>query len=150
MNQTKLLNFDNFPVFANCECLEFHDNPTLPSELAKIPTFFPRLQELSLAGCTNLLALPDLDFVAFLPDLQILNLDPCPLTEMTPTYRSPIFEKLPNLLKIDRLNRQGEEVPSDDEEDEQAQEWIREFYDSVKTGDEIQDDPHEYQPSRGN
>lgn len=154
LNETKLVSFDNLPIFTACEALEFHDNPTLPSELAKIPTHFPALRELSLCGCTHLSSLQDLEFIVrtddsspqgFLPELRVLDLEPTTLTESLPNYRSEIFDRVPNLELIDRLNRAGDEVASDD--DEQAQEWIHEFYDSLQTGQPIGDDDGDYEPN---
>ncbi|CDW79466.1 u2 snrnp-specific a protein [Stylonychia lemnae] len=126
MNQTQIKSTNNFPDAPNLVRLELNDNKLPGSELKNLSKY-TQLRTLKFAG--NLIKdFNDLDSLSSLQHLVSLDLAGNPIAEKD-NYKEKLFEIFPNLQILDSYDRDGNEVLSEDEEDED--------YDDELEGEEI-------------
>ncbi|KAF8820414.1 putative lanp [Cardiosporidium cionae] len=109
-NRTSLVSIVGFLPMDTVKFLELTDNH-LHEGLESLATAFPNLKRLELGG-NYFKTLADIKPLHVLPDLEWLGLEMNPIAE-TPNYRASVFECLPKLQILDRIDRNG--VEFDDE-----------------------------------
>ncbi|KAH8584896.1 U2 snrnp-specific A [Cryptosporidium sp. chipmunk genotype I] len=117
LNATGLQRLDNFPLLENLKVLEIQDNHI--SGGLDILRNYKNLRCLLLGG-NKIRDFSELIVLKELPKLETLSLLLNPIAEKnSESYRSIVFETLPNLQILDEMNKEGKEVEDygyDDEE----------------------------------
>eukprot|EP00382_Lankesteria_abbotti_P002478 CAMPEP_0113846148 /NCGR_PEP_ID=MMETSP0372-20130328/1148_1 /TAXON_ID=340204 /ORGANISM="Lankesteria abbotti" /LENGTH=281 /DNA_ID=CAMNT_0000815263 /DNA_START=73 /DNA_END=918 /DNA_ORIENTATION=- /assembly_acc=CAM_ASM_000359 len=143
LNQTSLCKIDEFPVLPKLKILELQDNMlSARSNLDTVVDKLNQLQDLSLAG-NKFQNVEDLTFLKSFPKLRRLELELNPVAVSDPdSYRTKMFELVPQLTAIDNVNKQGvadedEDDDDDDDDDDDAPAGDAVTADGVATGDTV-------------
>ncbi|OII74537.1 uncharacterized protein cubi_00090 [Cryptosporidium ubiquitum] len=116
LNATGLQKLDNFPLLENLKVLEIQDNHI--SGGLDILQNYKNLRCLLLGG-NKIKDFSELIVLKELPKLETLSLLLNPIAEKnSESYRSIVFETLPNLQILDEMNKEGKEVEDYGYEDE--------------------------------
>lgn len=114
MNDASISSLSSMPALNNLATLKLSDNK-IKSGLESL-TKLSALEKLYLGGNQ----IPDLDSLEplkKLSKLEWLDLEGNPVTKL-PGYTDKVFEMLPALMVLDGCNRDGEELPDNDDDDE--------------------------------
>lgn len=116
LNNCGLKDLENLPKIAKLTRLELCDNKigTLPSDLVK---GLEDLATLKLAG-NEIASLDALEPLKALKKLRCLDLDGCPIQDKCEDYKTKLFEMFGTQLEVlDGRDKEGNSVPSDDDDD---------------------------------
>ena len=116
MNICKLSSLNDLPTLPSLYKLSLNDNSLTTIE--GLSKKCPALLELSLSGNAKITTIDQLNEIAKFSSIMRLELEGCAITKQT-SYREKIFKLSDSLEVIDGFNKQGEEVPDDDEEDDE-------------------------------
>lgn len=105
---------EGFPALPVLMSLELSDNRI--SGGLKALAGLSKLTELNLGG-NKIASLDELNDIKHLPLLQI-DLEGNPCADESEEYRIKVFEMFPQLMLLDRKDREGDEVEEDSDEDE--------------------------------
>jgi hypothetical protein len=114
MNDASISSLSSMPALNNLATLKLSDNK-IKSGLDSL-TKLSALEKLYLGG-NQIPDLESLDPLKKLSKLEWLDLEGNPVTKV-PGYTEKVFEMLPALMVLDGCNRDGEELPDNDDDDE--------------------------------
>ncbi len=114
MNDASISSLSSMPALNNLATLKLSDNK-IKSGLESL-TKLSALEKLYLGG-NQIPDLESLDPLKKLSKLEWLDLEGNPVTKV-PGYTEKVFEMLPALMVLDGCNRDGEELPDNDDDDE--------------------------------
>lgn len=136
LNATGLQRLDNFPLLENLKVLEIQDNHI--SGGLDILQNYKNLRCLLLGG-NKIKDFSELIVLKELPKLETLSLLLNPIAEKnSESYRSIVFETLPNLQILDEMNKEGKEVEDYGYDDEE----VEIIDDDTEGGDEEETSVH--------
>eukprot|EP00347_Sterkiella_histriomuscorum_P009084 403342577 len=125
MNSTQLKSIANLPKMVKLERLELNDNKigsSSDSLLSLIPDLYENLRVLKISN-NSIKTIEEIQGLAKCPKLESLDLSNNPIvTELGEEYTAKIREMLPKLDILDGLNRDGNEVVSEDESEDDEEE----------------------------
>ncbi|KAK6590290.1 U2 snrnp-specific A [Cryptosporidium xiaoi] len=108
LNATGLQKLDNFPQLENLRVLELQDNHI--SGGLDVLLNYKNLRCLLLGG-NKIRDFTELCLLKELPNLETLSILLNPIAENNPdSYRSIVFETIPNLVVLDEMDKDGKEV----------------------------------------
>lgn len=125
-----LKSLKNMPHLPNLKVLELQDNQLIGNDLNEIVDLYPKLYKLNLQN-NKISSYDYLQPLVKFTKIQKINLTNNPLSEKRDYKRDKIYEIIPQLIVVDKQDKDGNDVEStiDDEEDE----------------DEIDDIPSDYE-----
>ncbi|TRY53285.1 U2 snrnp-specific A protein [Cryptosporidium tyzzeri] len=136
LNATGLQRLDNFPLLESLKVLEIQDNHI--SGGLDILQNYKNLRCLLLGG-NKIKDFSELIVLKELPKLETLSLLLNPIAEKnSESYRSVVFETLPNLQILDEMNKEGKEVEDYGYDDEE----VEIIDDDTEGGDEEETSVH--------
>ncbi|KAF8820905.1 putative lanp [Cardiosporidium cionae] len=148
-NRTSLLSIGGFLTMSSIKFLELTDNH-LHEGLESLAAAFPNLKRLELGG-NYFKTLADIKPLHVLSDLEWLGLEMNPIAE-TPNYRESVFECLPKLQILDRIDRQGVEFDDEyydedmDDEDAEGDITLKNFYEKDYEDKDDDEDDGDFEP----
>ncbi|KAH8741180.1 hypothetical protein FG386_000087 [Cryptosporidium ryanae] len=108
LNATGLQKLDNFPPLENLKVLEIQDNH-ISGGLGVLLNY--RNLRCLLLGGNKIRDFNELSLLKELPNLETLSILLNPIAENNPdSYRSIVFETIPNLIVLDEMDKDGKEV----------------------------------------
>lgn len=117
LNNVGLTSLDNFPSLQHLKRLELNDNKIAGGLDVLQEQALINLAVLHLSG-NRIKSLDDLQPLGSLPNLKQLDLEHCEVASLA-GYREALFEMIPSLKVLDNLDRNGDEVDLDEEDDEE-------------------------------
>ena len=112
MNQCHLLSLEHLPALEKLTRLELAENSIKGDELKHLVKYANTLEVLKLAN-NKISKLEDLEPLKALTKLKNLDLDMNDVTEVA-GYKDKVWQMFKDLQVLDRFNKEGEEVSSDD------------------------------------
>jgi len=115
-NNCGITTLKNFPKLDTLEKIELTENKIPAVDLTILPQY-PQLRKLLLGNNKDIKSIEDIKPFARLKELYWLDLTGCNITSVK-DYRAEVFKMLPRLEVLDRADKEGKEILSDEDDEE--------------------------------
>lgn len=116
----RLSSLQNFPSLSSLRYLNLSDNRISNGLDALVNAELKALKILDLAN-NRIATVEEVAVLKGLEGIESLDLYECPVTRV-PGYREKVFEAVPSLKFLDKIDKEGNERPDSDEEEEEDEE----------------------------